>query len=98
MYRIQSTLAPIAVLILICLAFPTRWAYGAQEGLEGFEDRRVMTSYRLQPGESIDLDGALNESFWERVEPATDFVQVEPDNGVPSTELTEVHIVYTHRF
>ena len=95
MYRVRSTPALIAVLILICLVSPTRWAYGAQEGLEGFVDRRVMTSYRLQPGESIDLDGALNESFWEGVEPATDFIQVEPDNGVPSTELTEVRIVYT---
>ena len=58
------------------------------------EDRRVMTALRMAPGESIDLDGVLDEPAWGRAVPAADFIQVDPVNGVAPTEPTEVHIVY----
>lgn len=57
--------------------------------------RRTMTAVRLAPGEQVTLDGRLDESFWARATPATDFVQQDPDNGAPATEQTEVRIVYT---
>ncbi len=67
----------------------------SQRSLEDFADRRLLSAYRLGPGESIDLDGVLDEALWERPEPASDFVQVDPDNGAPATERTEVRIVYS---
>ncbi len=67
----------------------------AQRGLEDFAGRWLMSVYRLQPGESIDLDGVLDEALWDRPEPASDFIQVDPDNGAPATERTEVRIVYS---
>ena len=67
----------------------------AQEGLAGFEDRRVMAAARLGPGESIDLDGRLDEVAWGRAEPATDFIQIDPDNGAAATEPTEVYILFS---
>ncbi len=66
----------------------------AQEGLDGFEDRRVMAASRLQPGESINLDGRLDEISWGRAEPATEFIQIDPDNGAAATEPTEVYILF----
>ena len=39
------------------------------------------------------LDGeVLSEALWLEVEPATGFVQVEPDDGQPASERTEVRI------
>ena len=67
----------------------------AQEGLAGFEDRRVMAAARMEPGESIELDGRLDEVAWGRAEPATDFIQIDPDNGASATEPTEVYILFS---
>jgi len=42
----------------------------------------------------ITLDGALDEEVWRTAEPAAEFVQAEPREGQPATELTEVRLVY----
>lgn len=44
--------------------------------------------------ERITLDGRLDEDVWMRAVPATNFIQVDPNNGQPATEQTEVRIVY----
>ncbi len=48
----------------------------------------------MDAGESITLDGRLDEDVWMRAVPATNFIQMDPDNGEPATEQTEVRIVY----
>ena len=57
-------------------------------------DRRRMRAFRLNDGESIMLDGRLDEPVWARTEPAGDFIQIDPDNGEPATEKTEVRIAF----
>ena len=87
---------PIALLPLLLIFFgQTTPQATAQEGLTGFEDRRVMVAARLEPGENIDLDGILDEAAWERAEPAADFVQIDPNNGAAPTEPTEVYILFS---
>ena len=49
----------------------------------------------MDAGESITLDGRLDEDVWMRAVPATNLRQMEPDNGEPATEQTEVRIVYS---
>jgi len=49
----------------------------------------------LDTTEQITLDGRLDEGVWKRAVPAADFIQVDPVNGSPATEPTEVRIVYT---
>ncbi|MBI2185636.1 MAG: carbohydrate binding family 9 domain-containing protein [Acidobacteria bacterium] len=56
--------------------------------------RRTVTAVRLADGESIALDGRLDEPFWSRAVPAADFMQIDPANGTPATERTEVRIVF----
>ena len=56
--------------------------------------RRSVAAVRLSEGQVVTLDGRLDESFWKNVSPATNFMQVDPDNGKPATEQTEVRIVY----
>ena len=65
----------------------------AQEQAVGRLDRRTMQAFQMNDGESITLDGRLDEPVWQRAVPATDFVQQDPVNGGTPTERTEVRIV-----
>jgi len=51
----------------------------------------VLTAYPLR-GE-IHVDGRLDEAIWQTIEPFTDFIQREPDEGEPVSERTEVRIL-----
>src|SRR5436305_7667993 len=42
----------------------------------------------------IVLDGALDEEVWQTPDPAAGFIQAEPHEGQPATELTEVRIAF----
>ncbi|HSJ25328.1 MAG TPA: DUF5916 domain-containing protein [Longimicrobiales bacterium] len=42
----------------------------------------------------IALDGRLDDEVWNNAVVATGFIQTEPDEGQPSTERTEVYVVY----
>jgi hypothetical protein len=57
--------------------------------------RRVMEAARMGSEEAITLDGRLDEAVWARALPAKDFVQIDPVNGEPATEPTEVRIVFS---
>jgi len=57
-------------------------------------ERRTMEALRMGPDERIALDGVLDEGPWTRAVPAKDFIQLDPQNGEPATEPTEVRIVY----
>ncbi len=56
------------------------------------QNAREIHAYRLQPEDQIQLDGRLDEEFWEKVEVADGFLQQEPLEGRPATERTEVRI------
>jgi hypothetical protein len=56
--------------------------------------RRSMTAVRLAEGDTVMLDGRLDEPFWRRALPAANFLQQDPQNGRPATEPTEVRIVF----
>jgi len=53
---------------------------------------RIHTAARVTS--SIRVDGVLDEADWAQVEPATDFVQFDPDEGEPATQRTEARILY----
>ena len=57
--------------------------------------RRTVTAVRLREGASVTLDGRLDEPFWSNAVPAADFIQIDPTNGGPATEPTEVRIVFS---
>lgn len=40
------------------------------------------------------IDGMLDEDVWKLAQPATDFIQRDPDEGKPATERTEVYVLY----
>ncbi len=55
--------------------------------------RRIVEARDIG-NERIRLDGILDEAVWETVEPATGFIQEAPEEGEPSTENSEVYILY----
>ncbi len=56
-----------------------------------------MTAVRIRDDERIVIDGRLDEQAWERAVPATDFRQQDPREGDPSSERTEVRILYNRK-
>lgn len=53
----------------------------------------VIKAFRIAEG-GIRIDGRLDEEGWRKAEPATGFIQREPQNGRRATERTEVRILY----
>lgn len=56
--------------------------------------RRTITAEHLLDGESLVLDGLLDEPFWLRAVPGTDFIQQDPILGGTPTERTEVRFAF----
>jgi len=67
----------------------------AQNGGSGFSEDRELEAYRLAEDETVDLDGRLDEPFWSRTQVATDFREVQPDEGAAPPQPTRVHIAYS---
>ena len=54
--------------------------------------RRTMTAQRA--AESPKIDGALDEAVWRVAPAATDFIQFQPNPGVPASQRTEARVLY----
>jgi hypothetical protein len=54
----------------------------------------LINAYRLASGESITIDGQLNESVWDRVPRISDFRQQEPVEGAEPSQKTIIQIAY----
>jgi hypothetical protein len=67
---------------------------GAPQQSSGLE-RRLVEATRLSADERITVDGRFDEAVWTRAIPAKDFIQIDPRNGEPATEPTEVRIAFS---
>ena len=76
----------------VCLAsvFAAWPAFAAEAPAE----RPVMQAFTLQTAPTLD-GNILNDPAWSGVVPATGFWQVQPNEGQPATQKTEVFIGYT---
>jgi hypothetical protein len=90
--------ATISFLSVVCLlAGLTVWpaSADAQQSTADPGARRTVRAVRLAAAEHIVLDGLLDEAAWTRIDPATNFIQIDPLNGLPATEPTEVRIAFS---
>jgi hypothetical protein len=67
---------------------------GASGSPSRAEDRPAAQAVRLLEGQAIRLDGRLDEEAWASATPLTRFVQRDPVEGAPASEVTEVRVVY----
>src|SRR3954466_2748882 len=58
--------------------------------LQSPDGRRIVTA--VESRAPIVLDGALDEEVWRAGQPADGFIQAEPHEGQPATELTEARL------
>jgi hypothetical protein len=56
------------------------------------DGRKQITAVRL-PG-SLTLDGNLDDEAWRAAAPASGFVQADPREGEPASDVTEVRILF----
>ncbi len=88
--RLRSSLS-VCLFAALTSVLPAFAQAPADDGI----NRRTVRALRLAPGEEIVLDGTLDEAVWQRIQPAADFIQVDPLNGRPATEPTEVRIAFS---
>ena len=58
--------------------------------------RRTLQSTRAE--KSVKVDGYLDDTEWSRAAAASDFVQVEPLQGQPATQSTEIRVLHDRNF
>ena len=81
----------LLITALLFAGAPSAWA---RQAVPENGDRRSVTAFRMADGDSIELDGRLDEAVWANAIPAANFIQIDPANGQPATEPTEVRIAY----
>ncbi|MDR8392257.1 carbohydrate binding family 9 domain-containing protein [Aliifodinibius sp. S!AR15-10] len=65
---------------------------------QGEKQRKQIEAYQLSSDENVVFDGRVDEPFWRKIEPATNFRQQEPREGAMATERTEVHIAFDEEY
>ncbi len=60
------------------------------------EERRnpPLTATAFLPGETIKLDGRLDDAVWKRIKPMTEFYEYRPRDAIPAKYPTEARIAY----
>lgn len=66
-----------------------------QSSPENHAQNYVIEAYRLGVYEEVQLDGVLDEPFWNDIVPASNFTQQDPDEGALPTERSEIYIAYS---
>lgn len=56
------------------------------------DNPRIIRASKIQTPPRI--DGILDDAVWNDVQPAADFIQRDPEEGKPGSELSEVRVLY----
>lgn len=83
-------------LLLLLLILAVSVETTAQEENK-LKEKREIRAYKLLPQDKIVLDGVPEEDFWKKADKAQGFLQQEPLEGEPSTEITTVKIAYDNK-
>ncbi|MCY4553166.1 MAG: DUF5916 domain-containing protein [Candidatus Poribacteria bacterium] len=77
----------LSLLLWMCVLF-------VPHGVNAQTERELprMSAHRIS--EEIKIDGILDEPIWQNVEPIRQLYQIQPDQGDPATEQSEVRIMY----
>lgn len=75
----------LSILLLLCIS------------VGGHAETEVFQAEAYRTHESIEVDGELSESDWQKATPIHQFTQYEPYEGAQMTEPTEVRILYDDR-
>jgi hypothetical protein len=60
-------------------------------------ERPSLRAARIALEEAPAIDGRVEEAIWSQAQPASGFIQQQPDEGRPATERTEVRVLHDRR-
>lgn len=79
---------PLSLLLLTTLTLPAL-------GQEVFQPNAILPLVNADRTEhAIRIDGILNEEDWQQAVPVSNFIQIEPKQGMPSRHATFVKVLY----
>jgi hypothetical protein len=84
----------ISVFLLIAVLSSSAYAQNAAPSIvsRSAADNVTVRAFRVQA--PLRVDGRLDEEIYRTVEPISNFIQQEPDEGQPATEKTEAWILF----
>jgi len=59
-------------------------------GADAQSERELPRMSATRTSEAIKIDGVLDEPVWQRIAPIRELYQIQPDEGAPATEPSEV--------
>jgi len=93
----QESLVPIRHILAVLLV-PSALLSQAVSGSGSQHDRPITISRAARINAPIELDGRLNESAWATAPVTDSFTQIDPDEGRPASQRTEVRVLYDDTF
>ena len=66
----------------------------AAQGVNAQTEKELPRMSAHRTSDEIKVDGVLDESVWQSVEPIRQLYQITPNQGEPATEASEVRILY----
>ena len=82
---------------LIASAITARAAQSVGDVISRDSATGKITVRAIRLAEPLRIDGRLDESLYTDANPASDFIQMEPDGGQGATEKTEVWVAFDQR-
>lgn len=80
----KGSIVRFCILSYICFLFSLNGAFA--------QSRNSFPAHSTD--QSLTIDGHLDETVWQQVEPVSGFRQFDPEEGAPATQETEVRVVY----
>src|SRR5687768_8841471 len=84
--------------VLTVLLFPSAVLAQTPASPTSQHDRPITVSRAMRTNTPIELDGRLNEAVWASAPVTDSFTQIDPDEGKPSSQRTEVRVLYDDTF
>ena len=88
----------MSLALLLSLALLSAGAGRAQGPGIAYKSGQLKRVRAQRISEPLKFDGVVDEPFWEEIDPATGFVQQNPDEGAAATEQTEVRIAFDDKY
>ncbi|MCG8374496.1 MAG: hypothetical protein MI700_13225, partial [Balneolales bacterium] len=64
----------------------------------GQSQSRSIEASRIENDSEIQIDGILNERVWEHTQMASEFTQMQPNDGSSASQRTEVRVLYSGKY
>ena len=88
----------VGPVLFSCLIFPllvlTITAAEAEEVVVGRDADGKLTIQATRYTGEVNIDGVLDESIYQSIQPITDFIQQIPDEGAAASEKTEAWVYF----